>query len=197
MNQDEKYMEALQHLWEQIENNNPPGIRRGIHPLYYTYCLAREAMGKGKEMTERLNIDEIINYCERKVVSMEDIFGEASFIAAQTKDSLLFCEYWGYKQVAAYLKELKQLREENKWIPVTVREATDEERKEMKIETMCDFPLPDDGQDVLVSSNDKVFTDTCCWDEHDTWLDGSGAWADVDAWRPLPKPYRVEESDLY
>lgn len=46
MNQDEKYMKAFQHLWEQIENDNPPGIRRGMHPLYYTYCLAREAIGK-------------------------------------------------------------------------------------------------------------------------------------------------------
>lgn len=96
-------------------------------------------------------------------------------------------------QIADWLEELKQLREKNKWIPVVVRAATDEEREELKIETICDFPLPDDGQEILISKNGYVYTDTCCWDGYNTWLDGSGAWADIDAWQPLPKPYRTEE----
>lgn len=98
-----------------------------------------------------------------------------------------------HEQLADWLEELKQLREESKWIPVVMRESTSEEREELKVEMMCDFPLPGDEQEILISSNGRVFIDTCCWDGYDTWLGGSGAWTDVDAWRPLPKAYGGEE----
>ena len=147
-------------------------------------------------MTECLSIDEIIAHYERRVAAIEDIFGKEKITKMPIYNGTITKEYWEHKQTAAYLKELKQLREENKWIPVVVRETTDEEHKEMKIETMCDFPLPEDGQEILVSKNGRVDTDTCCWDGYETWLDNFGSWADVDAWRPLPKPYRVEDNDL-
>lgn len=74
-----------------------------------------------------------------------------------------------------------------------MRESTNEEREELKVEMMCDFPLPDDGQEILISSNGRVFTDTCYWDGYNTWLDGSGDWLDIDAWMPLPKAYEDKE----
>lgn len=144
-------------------------------------------------MTERLSIDEIIGHCERKVAALEDIFGEEKIAQMPIQDGAIAKKYWGHKQVAAYLRELKQLREESKWIPVVMRESTNEEREELKVEMMCDFPLPGDEQEILISSNGRVFIDTCCWDGYDTWLGGSGAWTDVDAWMPLPKAYEGEE----
>lgn len=152
---------------------------------------------RGDEMNKNLkmpwSMDDIIGHCERRVVALEDIFGKEKIAQMPIQDGVISKEYWEYKQVAAYLRELKQLREESKWIPVVMRESTNEEREELKVEMMCDFPLPGDEQEILISSNGRVFIDTCCWDGYDTWLGGSGAWTDVDAWRPLPKAYEGEE----
>ena len=76
-------------------------------------------------MTERLSIDEIIGHCERKVAAIEDIFGEEKIAQVPIQDGAIAKKYWGHKQVAAYLRELKQLREESKWIPVTWSEVTE------------------------------------------------------------------------
>lgn len=62
-------------------------------------------------MTERLSIDEIIGHCERKVAALEDIFGEEKIAQVPIQDSMISKEYWEHKQVAAYLRELKAIRE--------------------------------------------------------------------------------------
>lgn len=62
-------------------------------------------------MTERLSIDEIIGHCERKVAVLEDIFGEEKIAQVPIQDGVIAKKYWGYKQVAAYLGELKAIRE--------------------------------------------------------------------------------------
>lgn len=144
-------------------------------------------------MVERLSVDEIIDHCERRVAALEDIFGKEKIARMPIQGAAVAKEYREHKQVAAYLRELKQLREESKWIPVVMRESTNEEREELKVEMMCDFPLPDNGQEILISSNGCVFTDTCYWDGCNTWLDGSGDWLDTDAWMPLPKAYEDKE----
>lgn len=62
-------------------------------------------------MTECLSIDEIIGHCERKVATLEDIFGEEKIAQVPIQDGAIAKKYWGYKQVAAYLRELKAIRE--------------------------------------------------------------------------------------
>lgn len=62
-------------------------------------------------MTERLSIDEIIGHCERKVIALEDIFGKEKITQMPIHDTVIAKEYWEYKQVAAYLRELKAIRE--------------------------------------------------------------------------------------
>lgn len=62
-------------------------------------------------MTERLSIDEIIGHCERKVATLEDIFGEEKIAQVPIQDGAIAKKYWGHKQVAAYLRELKAIRE--------------------------------------------------------------------------------------
>ena len=102
-----------------------------------------------------------------------------------------------HEQLADWLEELKQLREESKWIPVTWREATENDTPyldEYPIILTC--PMPDDRQEILISDHGYVCTDICKFDGQGYWLEGKGDWLDIDAWMPLPKPYRVEENDL-
>lgn len=95
------------------------------------------------------------------------------------------------------MKRCKEYKEENKWIPLTKRPMTDEERGYYKewsgIEgkMIFDCPLPEDGQEVLVSHGGYVYVDTFC--EDDGWCDFEGVNIDnVEAWMPLPEPYRAE-----
>lgn len=141
-------------------------------------------------MVEHLSVDEIIDHCERRVAALEDIFSKEKIarIAAVAK------EYWEHKQVAAYLRELKQLREESKWIPVTWREATENDTPyldEYPIILTC--PMPDDRQEILISDHGYVCTDICKFDGQGYWLEGKGDWLDIDAWMPLPKAYEGKE----
>ena len=62
-------------------------------------------------MTERLNIDEIICHCERRVAALEDIFGKEKIAQMPIQDTAIAKEYWEHKQVAVYLRDLKAIRE--------------------------------------------------------------------------------------
>lgn len=95
------------------------------------------------------------------------------------------------------MKRCKEYKEENKWIPLTKRPMTDEERGYYKEwsgiegEMIFDCPLPEDGQEVLVSHGGYVYVDAFC--EDDGWCDFEGVNIDnVEAWMPLPEPYRAE-----
>ena len=95
------------------------------------------------------------------------------------------------------LKDTIKALEEN-WIPVKFRKLTEEEKKIYKereifegVETAWDCLLPDDGQDVLITTTygDVMFS-TFCVDEYDGMY-----FEDVDdeyvkAWMPLPEPYK-------
>ncbi len=62
-------------------------------------------------MTERLSIDEIIERYEERVSVLEDIFGKEKIAQMPIQDTVIAKEYWEHKQVAAYLRELKAIRE--------------------------------------------------------------------------------------
>lgn len=86
----------------------------------------------------------------------------------------------------------------NQWIPLKTRPMTDEESTfyrdwaEYGIE-LFDCPLPDDGQEVLISWGGNVCIDTFVRDDRDgCYFEGVDI-GDVEAWQPLPKPYKEEE----
>ena len=93
-----------------------------------------------------------------------------------------------FRQLAEWLKELKQLREQTRWIPVRER-------------------LPDDGRPVLiyawnvhhvVARYDEFRTNDGykkCWVTADAWNGNTEIKHDVKAWMPLPEPYEPQESD--
>lgn len=79
------------------------------------------------------------------------------------------------------------------WIPISFRELTDEERKELDpaIRFKWTCPLPEDMEDVLITTRYgsvqigtfEVTDEGSFFDEMDE--------DDVIAWMPLPKPYSV------
>lgn len=91
------------------------------------------------------------------------------------------------------------------WIPVTDRPMTEEEVKKacekwgVKEEILEDWekrvftcPLPDDGQEILISRGEYVSEDICTWDDNCCGLEINGDWDGVDAWMPKPEPYKEE-----
>lgn len=87
--------------------------------------------------------------------------------------------------------------EYSKWIPMTTRPMTEEEREHYREwsdvdEAMIfDCELPEDGQEVLVSYGGYVCVDTFCKDDG-CYFEGVDI-DDVDAWMPLPPCYDPQE----
>lgn len=94
--------------------------------------------------------------------------------------------------------------DENKgeWIPIEERPLTDEEKEyytdhEYPVEFMMmyDCPMPDDGQEVLITtSTGYVTTDTYYIDEGG-YFENYCDEGDVKAWQPLPEPYKAESEE--
>lgn len=90
----------------------------------------------------------------------------------------------------------------NKWIPIKTRPLTNKEKEEYadlgysedSIDSMYDCPLPEDGEEVFITTRyGEVTTDTFyreegCYFETYCYKD------DVKAWMPLPEPYKAEGS---
>jgi len=92
--------------------------------------------------------------------------------------------------------ELLRLAEkalDSQWIPIKTRELTEEEKEEYPDCTfMYDCRLPDDGEEVLVTTwAGDVALDTFCRDDgcyFETYCDDG----DVIAWMPKPETYKKE-----
>ena len=87
----------------------------------------------------------------------------------------------------------------NKWIPITSRPMTEEEKEHYKIHPdyrddcrIFNCKLPDDGQEVLISVCGGVEIDTFIQDANDGCYFEDRDIDDVDAWMPLPTPYQPE-----
>lgn len=86
------------------------------------------------------------------------------------------------------------------WIPITTRPMTDEEREyhREQLEYVDDAvifncPLPDDGQEVLITVYGETELDTFYNDAIDGCYFENRDIEDVIAWMPLPKPYETQE----
>lgn len=110
----------------------------------------------------------------------------------------------------------EEMTQQGEWIPIKYRPLTEEERiafaehygveccdtLEEKAEVLkealaFDCPMPEDRQSILISTSWGVVEDVA-----DNDIDGegficsgleiNGDWDGVDAWMPLPKPYRKD-----
>lgn len=118
-----------------------------------------------------MTLDEAIKHCEE--VAMEK---------CKLSDSYSFEEHKcgeEHRQLAKWLKELKQLREQTRWIPVSERS-------------------PEDRELILFSTKtDRVFEGRYFDDNTDrqwySFRDDTFAWNNVvTAWMLLPQPYKAE-----
>lgn len=76
------------------------------------------------------------------------------------------------------------------WIPFTKRPLTDEEKEEYPDWIyILDCPLPDDGQEILLSNGKYVWTDTF-FNDDGCYLDGGDDIDEGMAWMPMPEPYK-------
>jgi len=88
----------------------------------------------------------------------------------------------------------------NKWIPLKTRPMTEEESTYYRDwaeydAKIFDCPLPDDGQEVLITVNGITWIDTFIRDDTDGCYFESYDIDDVDAWMPLPEPYDSQKSE--
>lgn len=94
-------------------------------------------------------------------------------------------------QVSISLSEHGQDEENRlKWIPITYRDADEEEQEDGSI-YMLTCPLPEENVAVLISTGHHVHIDTMCYD-NGWYFDSYGDIRDIDAWMPLPEPFRGE-----
>lgn len=86
---------------------------------------------------------------------------------------------------------------EIKWIPVEYHRITEDERKENDYPAdwvfYIDSPMPEEGQEILITTSGGVGIDTCLNDGDSYYTDSGYDWCgDITAWMPLPEPYKKE-----
>lgn len=88
-----------------------------------------------------------------------------------------------HRQLAEWLKELKQLREQTRWIPVSER-----------------LPKVADCYDVTRQSGSDLIVSACYFDginwHNGNWINNERNYiTNVVAWMPRPQPYKAESED--
>lgn len=106
----------------------------------------------------------------------------------------------GYIYKGKTLREWIDILAQTQWIPVKYRQMTEEEKKyyeeysDCDLTEMFDCPMPDDGQEVLVSTKWGVDKDTFCIDGYGMYFENYDA-DDLLAWMSLPAPFEPQESE--
>lgn len=106
-------------------------------------------------------------------------------------------DYGEESHTAMMMAVLALSENKGEWIPIEVRPLTDEEKEyytehEYPVDFMMmyDCPMPDDGQEVLITtSTGYVTTDTYYIDEGG-YFENYCDEGDVKAWMPKPEPYK-------
>lgn len=101
------------------------------------------------------------------------------------------------------LERIAELETAQQWHVITKTPMTEDERKEWSELLGYDVEyedafiysnLPDDGQEVLVSTQYGVYEDTFRQDE-ECYFEANGDMDGILAWMPLPEPYKGNGTD--
>ena len=93
----------------------------------------------------------------------------------------------------------------DEWVPVTLREATEEEKLDSGLTFVLTCPLPEDRQTILVtrrriglSGSSELFVEgeECWYDGGLCRLVNDDDWESVIAWMPAPEPYALKLEDM-
>lgn len=133
----------------------------------------------------KMTLDEGIHFAEKVVEENQQIIrkdGEKPYLFSWERIKCVDI-ITKYRQLAEWLKELKQLREQTRWIPVSER-------------------LPEENKTVIASTKFGVYPEARYTKEYGwEWAYEAGAdyWKElkhvVTAWMPLPKKYEPQESE--
>lgn len=128
-----------------------------------------------------ITLDEAIKHC--KEVAQEKRYDYQECVAVHDMEDAMSCRECGedHEQLAEWLKELKQLREQTRWTPCSERLPKENEY----VGDVCKYYLiQDEHGDMYVAHLSSV-----------GWIPINSLKAisnEVVAWQPLPQPYRVE-----
>lgn len=123
------------------------------------------------------------------------------------KEELIKALEYDRHQYEQGFKDGRASASEFKWIPITDRPMTKEEEKEVckqwgvkELEgwekRVFTCQLPEDGQEILISTRWGVKMDKCEWDpDCGCGLEENGDWDGIKAWMPLPNKYEEEETE--
>lgn len=111
----------------------------------------------------------------------------------------------GHQAYCNKLAEYEDLEETgmiSKWIPVKWHVILDAEREEEGIPDdivyYLDCPMPEDGEEIIVTDGKRVWTDENCIDIVGHCLESGNDWKDIKTWIPLPERYKgIMEEDRY
>lgn len=98
------------------------------------------------------------------------------------------------KIIRFHMEDGKDTNVGNNWIPIKWRDTTDEDGIDKeKYPIFMDCPMPNDGDEILITlKNGEVLEDTC-FDDDGYYLDSGFDWVDdVKAWMPKPEGYKGE-----
>lgn len=97
---------------------------------------------------------------------------------------------------------IEELEQEPEWIPMTTRPMTEEEKDRYREQleyvddaVIFNCPLPDDGQEVLITVYGETELDTFYNDSVDGCYFENRDIDDVEAWMSKPKPYKADRED--
>ena len=113
------------------------------------------------------------------------------------KTKKMTVEERGHQACCNKLAEYEDLEETgmiSKWIPVKWHVILDAEREEEGIPDdivyYLDCPMPEDGEEIIVTDGKRVWTDENCIDIVGHRLESGNDWKDIKAWMPLPERYK-------
>lgn len=88
--------------------------------------------------------------------------------------------------------------EYSEWIPIKTKPLTEKEKEEMGTESdyMYDCPLPDDGEEVEITTHlGDVTMDIFCRESGGCYFENYCDDGEVLAWRHKPEPYKAESEE--
>ena len=131
-----------------------------------------------------MTLDEAIKHAEEVAEEKENEAQDLEYSKLDWKYEANQCSKCAeeHRQLAEWLKELKQLREQTKWILISEKLPNEFD------EVWCST----DSEEIFKATYlGKMNDGTDCFDDNDGMM-----WeGDIIAWKPLPKPYKTESEE--
>lgn len=136
-------------------------------------------------------IDELKNDIDLDERALDD-----TSLVGKERENLQFDKDYKYHTISI-LQHAPTIKSELLWIPVKYHKITNEEREENGYpkdwEFIMDCEMPDDGQDILVTTaRTRFVTMDSCYSDGEYALDSGLDWLDIAAWMPMPEPYEED-----